>query len=528
MDTLPPFVHADSTAIASSGKHFDALLSKSIQNSAVDPSDSSQYNSIGENTINSTINALKNSDQLSVTVCETNKCNSVTSDESKLVIDEDYLEDIKPIFNNNAYEINPSVSSVDSIVSNISHTTNPGTFVASSFCSQLNNVTSSNDVNDESITCLPCHLSFNSENEFKCHMKTHVQSVLLGDVNSSDLALNHHVSSGSAVSITSVSSDASSILASNSKDKRSRNQKYNHNSFDAGTILVKTELSDSEIENCLSPKKNSTELPVPSLSFSEDKLSKSSKLFCPVCKIYLQGKEAFRKHAGKHDSYSLLKLYCEALDSKDIASVDQNLISNVSSKIPFENHRNSFDKSSYQKSQNAKFQPRNNMINNKLNNHKYPSKRFHCIQCRKKFSNKTLFIYHQQLHLNTKGFSCGCCKKSFSSKILLLSHTRSNHFKTFSCANCSRVFNYRKLFDMHKKNCVYKYDLKTSNGSQINFPVISIESLLNSDMDGIVGIIPVCNTTNANERNSVKVGIPVMSIAQIKALHQFSSNSCKQ
>ncbi|XP_066142112.1 oocyte zinc finger protein XlCOF6-like [Euwallacea fornicatus] len=78
--------------------------------------------------------------------------------------------------------------------------------------------------------------------------------------------------------------------------------------------------------------------------------------------------------------------------------------------------------------------------------------KYNCSYCEMKFSNKTKFFIHQNMHDESKPFKCSECFQSFIKGAHLKVHLRS-HAKTedkkFSCITCGKQFIYEYLLKIH-------------------------------------------------------------------------------
>lgn len=474
MATLPPFVEAESTAITSTEKHFDTLLSASNSLEAA------SYEGSAENAS-------------SQVVSDYNTMRALI--EPNVIINIDYGSSVNPVAN----------TAVSSTVPRDFYVPSNSLDIARSTISECYDVEKSSN----GITCSLCCSNFRTEAAFKCHMKIHMQNVH-SDGSSDALSstdMNYHNQTVSAQSSRSVLCRDISVAESLSPQ----------NKMD---FPVKIEVSEFEIDTCMLPSDTSKFFNVPSSSTSNDKPSgKLLKLTCPVCKIGLQGEDGFKKHARMHDSYSLLKLISES------SSIKTNLcdVSNHTLGSPSTNHHRKYLQPKV--STIIKHPARSSIKDHLLTKTRTNSKSWHCAQCDKILPSSVLLEYHRQLHLSVKKFSCRCCRRTFLTKTALLAHTRLCHLKTFICSECSHVFSYHKLYDSHTKKC--GGGLKISSGGLCNFPVVNVESLLKSDLSDVVGVIPVSlsGDSKSKEVNNVKWAIPIMSLSQLRAGFSLTSIS---
>lgn len=459
MDTLPPFVLADSTAIASSEKHLDAMLFGTLDGSL---NGNNQITLAQEERLPmGNFDDGTNQDNVSnsqVNCSISYKCNLclvffVGYEKYKQHVEEEHnnvemLLDSKPILCSSLSESGTlgcsnlsknnggvSVSGDDSVQNNSSN-------------ANVNLVTSSNDANcnEKGNFCIPCQQSFANEEEFESHSKIHVQSIL-GESNASC-------------------------------DKSNVDHSKHCNSF-----------SKSLKSNCDTPKSNnSCSFNFPShsgsnISFAISNTSDEIRMnSAPVLNLDLQA------HSAKSNSKCI---------NKNLKSRTQSLGDKV---LNTESKCDTMSGSSH---------------------HGFQCSFYKCKFCNEKFREKVAFEYHRQMHMNTRAFKCEYCKIKFKSKQLLLAHTRFNHMKTFKCNSCSRLFNYRSIFDFHKKNCAKKVNLENGSKGSFSLPLIDIEKLLSSDVSGIAGIIPICDK-NVSKNSNFKYGIPIVSVEGMKNFSNFS------
>ncbi|XP_056387615.1 zinc finger protein OZF-like isoform X3 [Hyla sarda] len=79
-------------------------------------------------------------------------------------------------------------------------------------------------------------------------------------------------------------------------------------------------------------------------------------------------------------------------------------------------------------------------------------KSFGCLECKKSFASKTVFLAHKRMHTGKKSFQCSECGLSFTNQSILETH-QSIHTgdKPFSCSDCGKCFAMKANLVKHVK-----------------------------------------------------------------------------
>lgn len=74
---------------------------------------------------------------------------------------------------------------------------------------------------------------------------------------------------------------------------------------------------------------------------------------------------------------------------------------------------------------------------------------FECVECGRKFKEKSHLATHSRAHINVRNFKCNRCGKLFKTKTSLFFHMKTHSDTPFTCEKCNKTYQERRMLMRH-------------------------------------------------------------------------------
>lgn len=409
--------------------------------------------------------------------------------------------------------------------------------------------TVSKALSDVTFTCIPCQLDFQSEEDFECHVKTHVQSVL-GDCSNPESSPDLP-----EIKFTPFFHGESNNLNFPSSSTMESNQKV-CDPYECGNPyeLINTVVAGANSVLSFMSNINNEERSNTDIRISNQMVPKSHQNPVIYKGISNVTKPGFNNDLNNFKRCALIRPSSENQDkttqsksNKEIMEISvtpildrisltagptlrSSLVRNVAVPKTVVEKRLSKSLNVEKVTTRKKGKEKASKIiklSVKPEKEKIKLPKYKCKICKIKCKSQLQRECHLQKHMEFFNIKCTICNKQFLQKSQLSQHLRYVHYKKYRCPNkhCYKTFSYKALLEIHKRGCLLNNgnDFDGSLSFPSFAPVIDLSKLSFDNKEGILGIIPLSQKRpkSSDENGSFEVypprfGIPVLSVSSTR------------